>query len=191
MSTVSASGDQVTIKGPAHLPSRLHHNAFVVRDQRATQDFYEGVLGLPLIATWCEVEDLFGAERVYCHTFYGLADGSALAFFQFANPDDGALFEPQFRPSPFIHLALKVDAAAQDALTERLSGAGWGHFVLEHGYCRSLYVVDPDGLLVEFTRDHPDMDRINAEQLGTAHAELDRWLAGDHRSNNVYRDDAS
>ena len=25
--------------------------------------------------------------------------------------------------------------------------------MLEHGYCRSVYVVDPDGMIVEFTRD--------------------------------------
>jgi catechol 2,3-dioxygenase-like lactoylglutathione lyase family enzyme len=31
---------------------RLHHNAYVVRDQRATQHFYEGLLGMPLVATW-------------------------------------------------------------------------------------------------------------------------------------------
>ena len=108
----------------AHIPSRLHHNAYVVRDQRTTQRFYEGLLGLPLIATWTEVDELFGAERVYCHTFYGLGDGGALAFFQFADPDDHAQFEPQFRPSPFIHLALKVDDATQQ-LCRPAAGGRW------------------------------------------------------------------
>lgn len=172
----------------AHIPSRLHHNAYVVRDQRTTQRFYEGLLGLPLIATWTEVDELFGAERVYCHTFYGLGDGGALAFFQFADPDDHAQFEPQFRASPFIHLALKVDDATQQLVAQRLKDAGWEHYILEHGYCRSLYVTDPDGLKVELTRDHPDVERINAERLASAHEDLDRWLSGDHRSNNAYRD---
>jgi catechol 2,3-dioxygenase-like lactoylglutathione lyase family enzyme len=169
------------------IPNRLHHNAYVVRDQRATQHFYEELLGLPLIATWTEADELFGAERVYCHTFYGLGDGGALAFFQFANPDDQRQFEPQFRPSPFIHIALKVDDDTQAAVEKRLADAGWDHFVLEHGYCRSLYATDPDGLIVELTRDHPDVETISAERLQQAHADLDRWLAGDHRSNNTYR----
>ena len=68
------------------LPSRLHHNAFVTKDQEATRAFYEDLIGLPLVATWSEADELFGAERVYCHTFFGLGDGSALAFFQFAEP---------------------------------------------------------------------------------------------------------
>lgn len=54
---------------PSLRPSRLHHHAFVSRDQEATRRFYEEVVGLPLIATWCEENEL-GA---YCHAFYGLA----------------------------------------------------------------------------------------------------------------------
>ena len=60
------------------LPSRLHHNAYVTKDQEATRAFYEDLIGLPLVATWSEADELFGAKRVYCHTFFGLGDGSAL-----------------------------------------------------------------------------------------------------------------
>src|ERR1700759_1656667 len=97
----------------AKLPSRLHHTAYVTRDLEATRKFYEDLVGLPLLATWCEVDELFGAERVYCHTFYGLEDGSALAFFQFANEEDQELFAPQFRPTPFVHIALKTSQETQ------------------------------------------------------------------------------
>ena len=123
-------------------PLRLHHNAYVVRDQRATRQFYEGLIGLELAATWTEKDLLFGAERVYCHTFYSLADGSALAFFQFAEESDYEQFGPQMRPSPFIHIALKTEAENQAAIIERLEQAGWDHYVLEHGYCRSLYAAN-------------------------------------------------
>ena len=67
------------------LPTRLHHTAYVSKNLEATRRFYEDVIGLPLVATWCESDELFGAERTYCHWFFGLADGSALAFFQFAD----------------------------------------------------------------------------------------------------------
>ena len=38
----------------AALPERLHHNAYVVEDQEANRRFLEDVLGIPLVATWCE-----------------------------------------------------------------------------------------------------------------------------------------
>lgn len=175
---------------PAPTAARLHHNAWVTRDQEATRAFYEDLMGFPLVATWCESDELFGAVRVYCHTFFGLADGSALAFFQFADPNDQELFGPPMPETPFSHIALKVDRAEQDGVEQRLAAAGYTEpqtFVLEHGYCRSLYVRDPNGLLVELTADHPDVERINADRRTDAHQELARWLAGDHTSNNTYR----
>jgi glyoxylase I family protein len=172
------------------LPSRLHHNAYVTQDMEATRKFYEDLLGFPLIATWCEADDLFGALRVYCHCFFGIGDGGALAFFQFAKPEDQDLFGPKLPFSPFHHIALKVDEAVQRAAEQRLADAGYKDpqtFVLEHGYCRSLYVTDPNGLIVELTHDAPDVEHINADRLADAHSELKRWLAGDHHSNNNYR----
>jgi glyoxylase I family protein len=174
----------------AKLPSRLHHSAYVSRDLEATRKFYEDVIGLPLIATWCESDMLFGAERTYCHVFFGLADGGALAFFQFEKPEDAELFGPKMPPTPFHHLALKVDRETQDGIVARLQAAGYEEprsFVLEHGYCRSVYATDPNGMIVEFTLDHPDVDKINATRRTDAHAELKRWLAGNHTSNNTYR----
>lgn len=170
--------------------TRLHHNAYVTRDQEATRRFYEDLIGLPLVATWCEADVLFGSERVYCHTFFGLDDGSALAFFQFADPADEARFGPAMPDTPFSHIALKVARDSQDAVAKRLSDAGYvepATFVLEHGYCRSLYVRDPNGLLLELTADHPDSEAIAATRRATAHEDLARWLAGDHTSNNTYR----
>jgi glyoxylase I family protein len=172
------------------LPSRLHHNAYVTKDMEATRHFYEDVLGFPLLATWCEADELFGALRVYCHCFFGIGDGGALAFFQFADPKDQGQFGPPIPFTPFHHLALKVDEKVQREIEKRIAEAGFKGpqtFVLEHGYCRSVYVTDPNGLIVEFTRDAPNVEQINADRLADAHSELNRWLAGDHRSNNNYR----
>ena len=150
------------------LAQRLHHTAYVTKDQEATRAFYEDILGFPLIATWSEADELFGAERVYCHTFFGLADGSALAFFQFAKKEDQELFDPELLPSPFRHIALKVDADAQAELQRRLEAAAWAPeatFVLEHGYCRSLYTTDPNGMVLEFTVDVPHADAHQCRTL--------------------------
>jgi hypothetical protein len=105
---------------------------------------------MPLVATWCEADVLFGKERVYCHCFFGLEDGSALAFFQFANPEDQALFGPKMAASPFHHIALNVEAAVQAQVEKRLRDAGYTEpqiYILEHGYCRSLYATDPNGMI--------------------------------------------
>jgi glyoxylase I family protein len=176
--------------GTTPLAQRLHHTAYVTKDQAATRAFYEDILGFPLLATWSEADELFGAERVYCHTFFGLADGSALAFFQFADEEDQALFDPALLPSPFRHIALKVDADGQAELERRLQEANWkpdGTYVLEHGYCRSLYTEDPNGMLLEFTVDVPEVEEINEIRRADAHETLERWLAGDRTGNNMYR----
>jgi glyoxylase I family protein len=174
----------------SHLPTRLHHNAYVTNDMEATRHFYEDLVGLPLVATWCESDMLFGAERVYCHCFFGLADGSALAFFQFANPQDQELFGPKMPASPFHHIALNCDAETQNGARQRLETAGFKApdiYVLEHGYCKSLYATDPNGMILELTVDAPGVADEAGKKRATAHAELKRWLGGDHASNNTWR----
>ena len=141
---------------------------------------------MPLVATWCEREHLRGKEREYCHTFFGLADGSALAFFQFNDPDDYAELSASTTMS-LNHLALAVDNAGQDELVERLAEHGVPHRVVDHGYCRSLYISDPDGLSVEFTCDAANVEAINTQRKSDAHTELARWLAGDRTPNNNLR----
>ena len=100
------------------------------------------------------------------------------------------VFDPDLAPSPFRHIALNVTEEVQADLHRRLEAANWNPeatFVLEHGYCRSLYTTDPNGMVLEFTADAPGAEKINAERLEDAHEVLERWLAGDHTSNNTYR----
>ena len=164
-------------------PSGLHHHAFVVADQERTRRFYEEVIGLELVDTWTEHDEHAGA---FCHTFYELGDGSCLAFFQFADPEVQA---QQATPSPSVydHVALAATAEVQAAIAERATAAGHGHLLLDHGYCTSLYVPDPDGLLVEITVDLPEATAEAPARRAGAKAELDRWLAGDHTDNNRFR----
>ena len=180
------------MEAKTRLPIRLHHTAYVTKDLEKTRRFYEDLIGLPLLATWCESDELFGELRTYCHLFFELEDGSALAFFQFASERDQALFGPTLPASPFHHIALNVEARTQEAVEARLKEAGYVEpdmYVLEHGYCRSLYVKDPSGMILELTYDAPeavgeDVVRARREK---AHSELARWLAGDHTSNNTFR----
>jgi hypothetical protein len=147
-------------------------------------------VGLPLLATWTEVEHVMGGdEQELCHTFYGLGGGGALAFFQFANRE----FAEQFAPPPafslFRHLALLVTPEQQDAIRSRAEGVGTETMTADHDYCRSLSLKDPNGLLLEFTVDHPDVENIGSIRRENAHRDLARWLSGDHSSNNDWRPD--
>jgi catechol 2,3-dioxygenase-like lactoylglutathione lyase family enzyme len=163
-------------------PARLHHHAFVVADQERTREFYEDVIGLPLVETWCEHDE----ASDYCHTFYELEDGSCLAFFQFAKAEVQA-DNTRPRPSAYDHVAVKATREVQAAIAARAEIAGVFVLTIDHGYCTSLYVPDPDGLVIEITVDAPEAVDAAPDRRARAHDELARWLAGDHADNNTYR----
>jgi len=167
------------------LPARLHHNAWVVEDQERTRAFYEDVIGMPLIQFWIEEAPLPGGTTILSHAFYGMQDGSALAFFCMSEPKHHETYKS---PSTelFNHIALKVDAATQDQILERIKASGYRNFTIEHGYCTSLYVTDPDGLRLEFTVDAPNLTEINEFQARTAREAFKRWNDGQRRSNNAW-----
>ena len=105
------------------LPLRLHHNAYVVKDHEANRRFLEDLLGIPLVATWCERTyraDL-GRDVDFCHTFFGLADGGALAFFQFADPEMYELTQAKEPPKvgSHFHIALKASDQTYEELKAR------------------------------------------------------------------------
>ena len=86
MSATAAVQDKPALL--AELPQRLHHHAYVVRDQEKNRQFFEDLLGIPLVATWCESHhnSWLNREVAMCHTFFAMADGGALAFFAFGEP---------------------------------------------------------------------------------------------------------
>ena len=173
------------------LPLRLHHNAYVVKDHEANRRFLEDLLGIPLVATWCEKTyraDL-GREVEFCHTFFGLKDGGALAFFQFADEEMYQLTQAKQPPQigSHYHIALKVSDESYDELKTRLDRAGEKFRETDHGYCKSIYTMSPDGMILEFTCDPPDVAEIDALRRADAHSELQRWLGGDRRVNNELR----
>ena len=137
------------------LPSRLHHTAYTTKDMEKTRAFYEEVIGLPLVATWSESDELFGKVRTYCHCFFGLADGGALAFFQFADQDDERTFSPPIAETPFHHIALKVDTT--DPRGDRAAHPGGGLYGARH-LCAGAWLL-PFGLYQGPQRDAP---RIHA-----------------------------
>jgi len=179
---------------PLPVPMRLHHAARVVRDSGATRKLVEDVLGIPLVATWCESfphPEVPGERMEFCHTFFQIADGSALAFFQFGSDADYQRYVPKIGSLTglFDHTALKVSEQDLQELFRRVKEAGDIEYrELNHGYCRSLY-IHADGYTLEFASDPPNVHAINAARLGSARADLQGWLAGERRSTNDVRAD--
>jgi glyoxylase I family protein len=177
--STAATGAEVKLQ-------RLHHLAYTTYDMAATRHFYEDLIGMPLSQTWIEAPaDGALAGRSYVHCFYGLADGGAIAYFEYHGDP-----EPANRPPSEGHIAFKTDADTQRAIHARLLHDGYRDKdlrVMDHGYCVSLYVTDPSGLRLEFTVDHEDIDKIVGYQATVAHDELKRWQSGDRTPNNAWR----
>lgn len=183
MTVPTASPDRPA--GAIAPPERLHHFAYTTYDMAATRAFYEELLGMPLTQTWIEQRsEPDGSISRYCHCFFTLADGGAIAYFEYEGVEPVTYAQPQ----PAFHLALRCDAATQAGIIERLEAAGYpGLRVIDHGYCVSLYLHDPNGLRLEFTVDHPDIAAIVDRQAASCRAELARWQSGDHEPNNALR----
>jgi glyoxylase I family protein len=87
----------------------------------------------------------------------------------------------------YDHIAFKAEPQTYEELKQRLDRAGEKYRETNHGYCKSIYVSSPDGLIVEFTQDPDDAAEIDAIRRADAHSELARWLSGDRRTNNELR----
>lgn len=155
--------------------ARLHHSAYRCRDSEQTRRFYEDFLGLPLVAALALAETKTGRACDVLHTFFQLADGSFLAFFE----APGMPFDFAPRHDFDLHLALEVDyAAMQDALHRGRALGIETRGVSEHGPFHSAYFRDPNGYVIELTAPAPGVDASGWIDAARAHAALDRWQAG-------------
>jgi catechol 2,3-dioxygenase len=105
-------------------------------------DFYERVLGLPLISKDDDDSALMGADRDRPTLLL-----AKLARSTPASPHSVGLF----------HLAWLHPSRAELAATvQRVVRAGWPiHGAADHGVSEALYLTDPDGLGVEIYADRP------------------------------------
>lgn len=181
--------DQTRARRAQNAIRRFHHHAFRTDDMEKTRAFYEDILGCPLIGTFVETTDPVTEQPSnYIHCFFEFGDGTALAFFQFQ--------EDKYKPSaiqgdqdPFDHhIALEVEGKEQVyAFRDRLEAAGYPYMLIDHGYCYSVYLHDPNGMQVELTTRVPETDAIMERHAQTAHEDLRKWLEGVTVANNAYR----
>ena len=154
---------------------KLHHNAYRCADSEATRKFYQDFLGLPLAESFEIGETKSGRKTRTLHTFYGLDDGSYLAFFE--APDMAFEFKPQHDFD--LHIALEVDAAVLQPMLEKGRAQGIEtRGISEHGFIRSIYFRDPNGYVIELTARMPNHDVEMDPRSNRARAKLDGWQAG-------------
>lgn len=153
-------------------PSGIHHVAYACRDTAATVRFYEDLVGFPLVHT--EVDG--GGDNYMRHLFFDTGDGSCMAFFELhgmGERDDysTAVSTGNGLPVWVNHIAFGATAESQAAVRARMDDAAVAPVMeVDHGWCYSLYYLDPNQILIEFCRDTPGVtpDRDEAHRLLTA-----------------------
>jgi catechol 2,3-dioxygenase-like lactoylglutathione lyase family enzyme len=145
----------------------LHHVAFACKDLEATHEFYSGLLGLPLVHT--EVQMV--GDGYLKHIFYDLGDGSCIAFFYLQNAGEPAELDTAIStglglPIWVNHIALRAEQPAIDAVRARMEERGLKlHMKLNHGWAKSTYLIDPNGIMVELCKDDPGFVPDETEAL--------------------------
>jgi catechol 2,3-dioxygenase-like lactoylglutathione lyase family enzyme len=133
----------------------LHHAAYRCRDSEETRRFYEDFLDLPLVKAFEIKATKSGRQTRTLHSFYSMADGSCIAFFE--APDRPFDFKEQHDFD--LHIAVEVSREHLLAMFEKGKQAGLEpRGGSDHDFIESIYFRDPNGYVVELTarRDHHD-----------------------------------
>jgi catechol 2,3-dioxygenase-like lactoylglutathione lyase family enzyme len=158
----------------------FHHVAIATRDLEATHAFYTEAMGFTLDRVVAAPSPERGWAR---HVFYDTGDGEMIAFWDLHDDPEIADFDPSISrglglPTWTNHIAFGADTL-DDLAERRRRWVDHGHDVAEidHGWCTSIYTMDPNGIMVEFcctTAVTTDADRADAaHKLTAARPELE------------------
>lgn len=145
----------------------IHHLALAIRDVDATHRFYTEAMGFELARVEAVPTETPGGWAK--HLFYDTGDGM-IAFWELHDdtlPDfDPAISTAQGLPVWVNHVAFHAtDDERFRAGIDRWLAFGIDVVELDHGWCRSVYATDPNGILVEWCLDTAvltDADREEA-----------------------------
>jgi len=151
----------------------FHHMALATDDIGATHCFYTEAMGFTLVKTVVAPTGSPGGGWAK-HVFYDTGGGGLLAFWDLHDEAVGTGFDPAIStglglPAWVNHVAF--DAPDLDDLAARCrrwQEHGISVVELDHGWCRSIYATDPNGILVEFcctTAAFSDDDAAEAARL--------------------------
>jgi catechol 2,3-dioxygenase-like lactoylglutathione lyase family enzyme len=139
------------------LPNGVHHLAICTKDIRKQIDFFTQVCGMELVALYW----MHGVKNTF-HGFVKMGDSSSIAFVQ--GPEIGEIqpvkgvSHAAWHASPVAagvmqHVALNVDSEAELlAMRDRVRSHGyWVMGPIDHGFCKSIYLAAPEGIMLEFS----------------------------------------
>lgn len=130
---------------PASTARGIHHAALICSDVERTIDFYQGLLGFPLVEL-TENRDYAGSS----HFFFDVGNSTLLGFFDFP----GLGLQPGIEAIGSVqHIAIAVPPEQHARLRARLDDAGIPYSGPDRGIEESLYLRDPDGIGIELLRD--------------------------------------
>ncbi|BBK33719.1 catechol 2,3-dioxygenase [Stella humosa] len=138
----------------------LGHVVLKVRNQQRAEAFYNGILGLPIVARYDEMG----------MTFFSLGNHHDFAVAAVGDDAPG----PLDKGVGLAHVAFKIGdelAVLKSAKTE-LEAAGIAAVAADHGVSKSLYFADPDGNRVELYIDQSDSWRRDPQTVA-AYAPLE------------------
>ena len=127
---------------PASTARGVHHVALISSDVEHTVQFFQGVLGFPLIEMF-ENRDYAGST----HFFFDIGHGNTLAYFDLPGLDLGPYQEVL---GGHHHLAISVERSTWEQLKDRLDQE---HVEYAHVDGSSLYFRGPDGERIELISD--------------------------------------
>jgi catechol 2,3-dioxygenase-like lactoylglutathione lyase family enzyme len=127
---------------PATTARGVHHVALISSDVERTVQFFQGVLGFPLIEMF-ENRDYEGST----HFFFDIGNGNTLAYFDLPGLDLGAYQEVL---GGHHHLAISVERSTWERLKDRLEQEHIETAVIDDS---SLYFSGPDGERLELISD--------------------------------------
>jgi glyoxylase I family protein len=123
----------------------IHHAALICSDVEQTIQFYQGLLGFPLVEL-TENRDYNGSS----HFFFDLGNQTLLGFFDFP----GLGLEPGIEAIGGVqHIAISTPRDRWEQLQARLDEAGVTYFGPAQGIKESMYLKDPDGIQIELLSD--------------------------------------
>ncbi len=127
---------------PVSTARGVHHVALISSDVERTVQFFQGVLGFPLIEMF-ENRDYDGST----HFFFDIGNGNTLAYFDLPGLDLGPYQEVL---GGHHHLAISVEPSTWQQLKDRLETE---HIEYAHVDGSSLYFRGPDGERLELISD--------------------------------------
>ena len=144
----------------------VHHITLVGADRQTSIDFWEGVLGMPLIFEQPNLD-----RESESHLYFDPGDGRLITIFtnEERKPDPE---RTSTDPGAVHHIAFALSAASFNQTVERLDERGIEHSgVKDRGFMDSIYFEDPLGLLIELAsyRFVPPAGFTHADVLLEAH----------------------